>query len=84
MFMDTKKITELSTASWILLSRGIGFEKYQKALTIAMQNGAKGFAVGRSVWKEVGEQETFEQQQTFIQTIARKRMEALIQIVESV
>jgi len=78
-----KKISALSTVPWVLLSRGIDFDDYKQALTIAMHNGASGFAVGRAVWKEIGQYKTWEEQLEFIRTTARERMESLIRLVES-
>jgi len=77
-----KKISETATVPWIILSKGMGYERFIVALNIEMQNGASGFAVGRAVWKEIGDLADSQQQLQFIRTTAKERMNQLIQIVE--
>lgn len=76
-----EEITWATRKPWIVLSRGMSFERFLLALDIAMKNGAKGFAVGRAVWKEVGEFSTWEEQEKFIRTVAKERMLKLIEVV---
>lgn len=76
------KITEIATVPWIILSKGMGYERFILALEIAMKNGALGFAVGRAVWKEISELSSFEEQKNFVRTTAAERMLKLIAIVE--
>lgn len=71
-------ITKASSVPWILLSRGMGYERFIRAVEIAMKHGAHGIAVGRAVWKEVGEFATWEEQTRFVQTTAKERMERLV------
>jgi tagatose-1,6-bisphosphate aldolase len=76
-----KEITTTSSVPWILLSRGMGYERFLLALELAMKGGAKGFAVGRAIWKEIGSFATWNEQQEFVQTVAVERLKKLIQIV---
>lgn len=78
-----EEITKTSTVPWILLSRGMGYERFSLALHTAIKHGANGFAVGRAIWKEVGEFTTQEEQFTFVRTTAKERLQKLIEIVES-
>ena len=71
-------ITKASSVPWVLLSRGMGYERFIRAVEIAMKHGAHGIAVGRAVWKEVGEFATWEDQKQFIQSTAKERMERLV------
>lgn len=68
---------------WIVLSHGMGYERFILAIDIAMKNGASGFAVGRAVWKELGEFPTWKEQEQFIRTTAKDRMNKLISIVQN-
>jgi tagatose-1,6-bisphosphate aldolase len=71
---------------WILLSRGMKYDPFADALRVCMENGAKGFAAGRSVWQEIGQYRMpdgmpdYEKIQHFLQTTALDRMNQLIQI----
>lgn len=74
---------------WILLSRGMNYEEFREALRIALENGAKGFAAGRSVWQEIS---TFKQPNgqpdlsaiyAFLQTTGVTRMRELIALTEA-
>lgn len=86
-----EKITQSSSVSWILLSRGMKFEPYSEALRIAMASGAKGFAAGRAVWQEIEQWKpaamsewpmAFAQMKKFVETTGKQRMQQLIEIVE--
>lgn len=77
------QITKTTTVPWILLSRGMGYERFSLALHTAMKHGANGFAVGRAIWKEVGEFTTQEEQFIFVRTTAKERLQKLIEIVEA-
>jgi tagatose-1,6-bisphosphate aldolase len=37
---------------WALLSAGVGFEAFCDQLSMAMDEGAAGYIVGRAVWRE--------------------------------
>ncbi|OGJ21856.1 MAG: hypothetical protein A2804_01300 [Candidatus Pacebacteria bacterium RIFCSPHIGHO2_01_FULL_46_10] len=78
---EMKKHSGTKTTPWILLTRGTAYERFLLALQLAMKHGASGFAAGRAVWKEFAEFPTEEEQLKFIRTVARKRMEKLIEIV---
>jgi tagatose-1,6-bisphosphate aldolase len=73
---------------WILLSRGMPYEKFKEALQISMENGAKGFAAGRAIWQEISGIITTNKKpdmpkiREFLQTTGRERMQELIQVVE--
>ncbi len=83
---DEKKcyeISSLSTVPWVMLSRGVSYDRYVETLKIAMRQGASGIAVGRAVWKEIGNIESVEDQYKYIRTIGKERLLRLIDIVES-
>ena len=46
-------ISQYARVPWIILSRGMEFEPFKKALDISLQHGGSGFAVGRAVWQEI-------------------------------
>jgi len=37
---------------WVLLSGGVGFEKFKNQLKTALRNGCSGVAVGRALWQD--------------------------------
>lgn len=73
---------------WILLSRGMPYDQFKEALKISMENGAKGFAAGRSVWQEIGKmigadgQPDMAKIQGFLQTTGKQRMQELIDVAQ--
>lgn len=78
-----KEITQLLQAKpWILLSRGsMTFETFKSAVSLCIRNGSKGYAVGRAVWQETKDYQTWEEKETFIKTIGTQRMKELLQIL---
>jgi tagatose-1,6-bisphosphate aldolase len=85
------RVSQLADVPWILLSRGMEFEKFKSALQISMDNGASGFAVGRAVWQEIKEfslektgnwEQSLTQIEEFLTTTGTERMKELIEIVE--
>ncbi len=76
-------LSETSSVPWILLSHGMGYERFLSAVEIAVQRGARGFAVGRAVWKEIGEYATWEEQEEFVRTVAKQRMQTLVNVVDA-
>jgi tagatose 1,6-diphosphate aldolase len=72
---------------WILLSRGVTYDKFKDALKVCMENGAKGFAVGRAIWQDIGQfvladgMPDYEAIRRFLQETGRERMKELIKIV---
>jgi tagatose-1,6-bisphosphate aldolase len=74
---------------WILLSRGMDYAGFRDALRVSLENGAKGFAAGRSVWQEIGEMQLAQGGpdmaaiHDFLQTTATERMKELIALTEA-
>jgi len=75
-----RKISEIITKPWVLLSAGMEYAKYKHALKTAMENGASGFAVGRAVWQEFGQYQG-ELREKYFRETARERMQELVDIV---
>ena len=73
---------------WILLSRGMTYDKFKEATKIGLENGCKGFAAGRSVWQEISkirrpdDLPDLEKIEAFLNTTAKERMIELIEITE--
>jgi tagatose 1,6-diphosphate aldolase len=78
-----ESITAYAKVPWILLSRGMSYERFLLALDVAMKHGAHGFAVGRAVWKEIGEFPTWEEKEKFVRTTSVDRMKRLVEIVHA-
>ncbi len=73
---------------WILLSRGMKHDDFKNALKVSLENGAKGFAAGRSVWQEIAELRTEDGPDLqaigkFLYTTGRERMKELVDLTES-
>ena len=48
-----QKVTNLlGTTPWILLTRAVDYTLFKEQLSIACQNGCRGFLAGRSLWQE--------------------------------
>lgn len=84
-------ISITSSVPWIILSRGMKYEKFFQAVSISQRSGASGFAVGRAVWQEVDQfglektgswEKTMESMQEFLETTAVPRLKELISLVE--
>ncbi len=85
-----RKVSNIATVPWILLSRGMEYKKFKHSLQVAMQHGAQGFAVGRAVWQEIekfGVQHTNDwntsvhEIETFLHETGVQRMKELIEVV---
>ena len=74
------QISAASKVPWILLSKGMGFERFIRAVEIAMKHGSSGFAVGRAIWKEVGDYPTIERE-NFLHNVAVPRLQQLIALL---
>lgn len=72
---------------WIVLSRGVSFDEFVVAVQTSLESGAKGFAVGRAIWQEIGEMrhaETvadYQKIEEFLMTIGRERLQQLLELV---
>jgi len=74
-----RRLAAVLTKPWAVLSAGVAFDQFQDALAVAYdEGGASGFIAGRSVWRESLALQGPERQ-TFLQEIARPRLERLMQ-----
>lgn len=75
-----RRLAEVLDRPWAVLSAGVPFDRFTDVLRVAFDDGgASGFIAGRSVWREslplAGEQ-----RRTFLDTVARQRLEVLVQV----
>lgn len=76
-------ITELCEKPWILLSRGgMDFQTFLKAVVLCCGSGASGYAVGRAIWQEIKDLETWEEKVNFLKTTGAQRMQILSNALE--
>ena len=75
-----EQISEEINIPWILLSRGMKFDHYKHALKIAKTSGCSGFAVGRAVWQEFSNFDSWEDKVKFMKTVAVDRMKEISEI----
>lgn len=72
-----REIASIITVPWVLLSKGMKFDDYVKAIEVCKQYGCAGYAVGRGVWQEVSDQPDWASIENFIKTTALDRMKEL-------
>jgi tagatose-1,6-bisphosphate aldolase len=84
-------VSQAATVPWIILSRGMQYDRFMNSLQISMETGASGFAVGRAVWQEIEQfalektgswQATLDGLKHFLELTAVSRFEALVKVVE--
>jgi tagatose 1,6-diphosphate aldolase len=83
------EISHHATVPWILLSRGMDFDRFKILTEITAKSGASGIAVGRAVWQEIGDlgkrytefPDKIREMEKFINTTGRDRMSQLVDIV---
>jgi sulfofructosephosphate aldolase len=76
-----RRVTDALDVPWAVLSAGVDHEAFCDQLRAAMDGGCDGFIAGRSLWKEaVGR--PAEERRRFLDEVARRRMEDMLQIVD--
>jgi tagatose-1,6-bisphosphate aldolase len=72
-----KRLADSLTVPWAVLSAGVAFDQFKKAITISCDaGGASGFIAGRSIWKEaIGMNKA--DQENFLNSTAIARLEEL-------
>jgi tagatose-1,6-bisphosphate aldolase len=77
-----RRIAEVVRGPWAVLSAGVAFDEFARALRVACDDGgASGFIAGRSLWKEsVGL--TGSARAEFLTTVAAARLTELIAAVD--
>lgn len=76
-----KLLTEyLGNTPWILLTLGKDFETFKKELKVAVENGAKGFLAGRSIWQEACGMRGKEREE-FLKNVVTRRFEEICELV---
>jgi tagatose 1,6-diphosphate aldolase len=76
------QLTAASAVPWILLSATASYELYLRQVTVALQAGASGVAVGRAVWQEATRL-TGVARETFLREQAFERMARLTALCEA-
>lgn len=76
-----KRLADSLTVPWAVLSAGVAFEQFKKAIILSCDaGGASGFIAGRSIWKEAIGMSKVEQDK-FLNSTAVARLEELNQTV---
>ncbi len=76
-----KRLADSLTVPWAVLSAGVAFEQFKKAIILSCDaGGASGFIAGRSIWKEAIGMSKVEQDK-FLSSTAVARLEELNQTV---
>lgn len=85
-----QRVSQYARVPWIILSRGMAYEPFKKALGLSLQHGGSGFAVGRAVWQEIEQFSlenthdwaiTFMRIKDFLNTKGVERMRKLVELV---
>ncbi len=77
-----KEIDKAAGSPWVLLSRGVPYDVFEKQIKVACLAGASGFLGGRAIWQEAAEIANSEQRYVFLTTVAVERMKTLSSIVK--
>ena len=78
-----RRLAAVLDRPWAVLSAGVPFEEFSEVLKVAFdEGGASGFIAGRSVWREVLPL-TGAARQEFLETVARPRLDALVDVAAS-
>jgi len=76
-----RRIAEVVTGPWAVLSAGVAFETFQDVLRISCDaGGASGFIAGRALWKEAVGMDGGERR-TFLAEEGRRRLDACTEAV---
>ncbi len=79
MAAHCEELTEAAGVPWVLLSAGVGYDKFKLQTQIACENGASGFLAGRAIWQEApGLPE--EEQDGFLSSTSAQRLQELTSI----
>lgn len=52
MASHCRELNDAAGIPWVLLSAGVGYDKFKTQTQIACENGASGFLAGRAIWQE--------------------------------
>lgn len=74
-----RQLTEAAGIPWVLLSAGVGYDKFRMQAQIACENGASGFLAGRAIWQEAPGLPA-EEQDDFLATTSVGRLDELTSI----
>jgi len=74
-----QQLTEAAGVPWVLLSAGVGYDKFKLQTEIACQAGASGFLAGRAIWQEAPGMPAAEQD-AFLADTSVKRLKELTSI----
>jgi tagatose-1,6-bisphosphate aldolase len=78
-----RRLAKVLDRPWAVLSAGVPFEAFTDIIRIAAdEGGASGFIAGRSVWREVVSL-TGPEREEFLTTVARPRLERLVEVAEN-
>ncbi|MBU0708977.1 DUF2090 domain-containing protein [Patescibacteria group bacterium] len=77
-----RKVSEMLTSPWVLLSLGDEFIEYKNNLQTAIANGASGFAAGRSLWQDFTNW-PIERWPEFFETTVKDRLRTIIDVVKN-
>lgn len=79
---EAKQVTELlQDLKWIVLTRGVSFEEFEKQLKMCVDGGCCGFLAGRSVWQEYPTLTDPEEKKYFLNETLPSRFKKISDIV---
>ncbi|MFP3853486.1 MAG: tagatose 1,6-diphosphate aldolase [Anaerolineales bacterium] len=82
MAQHCRELNDAAGVPWVLLSAGVGYDKFKLQTKIACENGASGFLAGRAIWQEApGLPE--DEQDDFLASTSVQRLNELTKIANS-
>jgi tagatose 1,6-diphosphate aldolase len=77
-----QQLTEAAGIPWVLLSAGVGYDKFKVQTRVACENGASGFLAGRAIWQEAPSLPA-DEQDGFLASTSVNRLEELTDMANS-
>jgi tagatose-1,6-bisphosphate aldolase len=84
--LATATVTAELDIPWLLIGQDQAYEDYKSTLRLCLENGARGFLAGNSLWQEIQDfkqqdkSPDLEQIQQFVNTTVKDRMIELMRI----
>lgn len=77
-----RRIAEVVTVPWVVLSAGVGFDEFEEVLRISCDDGgASGFIAGRAFWKDAVALDR-PQRREFLANTARRRLDSCVEVID--
>jgi len=80
---NLKRLTDVCTKPWVLLSAGVKYDAFKKQVEMAIKAGASGVLGGRAFWQEFFEHTDPAKRQNYAETVCVTRVKEVDAIVQT-